>query len=174
MSSFQKVEKWTNRWLPTIRGEVTLLVFSNNVYSEISKAVIDNPNLNVANPFYNWLTRNYLHTTLMGVRRQVDQHNDAISLFKLLQDMKNNCSLLTRTNFLGLYENDPIWMEAANDAFDDLAGNGLEVFPVEKLDADIERLNQIDCLYKEYIDRRIAHYDKAGISSRVSARKRVH
>lgn len=44
--------------------------------------------------------------------------------------------------------------------FDQLSGEGRNTYPKEKIEADQHRLKEIDDLHKEYIDRRIAHYDK--------------
>ena len=44
--------------------------------------------------------------------------------------------------------------------FDQLSGEGQDIYPQEKIEADLQRLEEIDALHKEFIDRRIAHYDK--------------
>jgi hypothetical protein len=93
MVDTQKYTKWL-QWLETISHEVTLLVWSDDLYKEIREIVAANPIINMGNKFYDWLTRNYVHTTLMGLRRQLDRHRDAISLRKLLDDMQVNSSLL--------------------------------------------------------------------------------
>ena len=157
MVDAQKYTKWL-RWLATISHEVTLLVWSGNLYKEMREIVAANPAINRGNKFYDWLTRNYVHTALMGLRRQLDRHRDAISLRKLLDDMQVNYSLLTREYHLSLYLND---MRILGErTFDQLSGEGQDIYPQEKIEADLQRLEEIDALHKEFIDRRIAHYDK--------------
>jgi hypothetical protein len=157
MIDAQKYTKWL-RWLETISHEVTLLVWSNNLYKEIREIVAANPAINTGNKFYDWLTRNYVHTALMGLRRQLDRHKDAISLRKLLDDMQVNCSLLTREHHLSLYAKEMRILGVRT--FDQLSGAGRNTYPKEKIEADQQRLEEIDALHKEFIDRRIAHYDK--------------
>jgi hypothetical protein len=136
-----------------------LLVWSDDLYKEIREIVATNPAINIGNKFYDWLTRNYVHTTLMGLRRQLDRHRDAISLCKLLDDMQVNSNLLTREYHLSLYAKD---MRILGErTFDQLSGDGQDTYPKEKLEADLQRLKEIDALHKEFIDRRLAHYDKA-------------
>jgi hypothetical protein len=157
MIDAQKYKKWL-RWLDTISHEMTLLVWSNNLYKEIREIVAANPAINTGNKFYDWLTRNYVHTTLMGLRRQLDRHKDAISLFKLLDDMKANYSLLTREYHLSLYSRD--MRSLGERIFDQLSGEGRNTYPKEKIEADRQQLEGIAVFHKGFIDRRIAHYDK--------------
>lgn len=159
MNASQKIEKW-KRWLQTIYNEVSLLVWSCNIYSETRQIVTDNLVINKHNRFYAWITRNYVHTTLMGIRRQVDNDRNTISLVNLLGDMKDNCSLLTREQHLILYSEG--MNSLGNSTFDSLSGEAANVFPVTKLEKDLCDLERISDLHKSYIDRRIAHYDRVG------------
>lgn len=157
MSANQKIEKW-KKWLITISNEVRDLVRSCKIYSEIRQIVTSNPRINTSNLFYDWITRNYVDATLMGIRRQLDDHCDSVSLKNLLSDMKNNLDLLSRERHLALYSEERLCL--GNKGFDSLAGEGINNFPLERLEQDIEQLEKIRSLHKTYVDRRIAHYDK--------------
>jgi hypothetical protein len=160
--------KW-GRWLGKIYEEVTLLVWSKDIYDRIGEIVVGNPSINTANQFYRWLARNYVHTALMGIRRQADLDPNAISLIKLLEDMKNNFHLLTRAHYLSLYPSE--MRELGNDDFDGLAGVDASEYPKEKIDADLIVLQKIKRLHGEFIDRRIAHLDRKNLLGEISTFK---
>jgi len=165
MSAEQKLKKWV-KWLEIIKSEVSELVWSSSIYSETREIIISNPVVNTGNRFYSWMNRNYVHATLMGIRRQLDTHRDAVSLVNLLTDMKENCNFLTREYHLKqVYLLYPSEMHihvqrVGNKTYDDLAGKAANVFPVDKIEDDLQQLLKIDHLHKNYVDRRIAHYDK--------------
>ena len=98
MSTAQKIEKWA-KWIQIIRDEVAYLAWSCNIYSETRQIVTDNPKISTFNHFYEWITRSHVHTTLMGIRRQLDSHCGTVSLENLLRDMRDNCNLLTRKQY---------------------------------------------------------------------------
>jgi hypothetical protein len=165
MSAEQKLKKWV-KWLEIIKSEVSDLVWSSSIYSETREIIISNPVVNTGNRFYSWMNRNYVHTTLMGIRRQLDTHRDAVSLVKLLTDMKENCNFLTRECHLQQVfllfppEMHMHMQRLGNKTYDDLAGKSANVFPIEKIEEDLQQLLKIEHLHKDYVDRRIAHYDK--------------
>ena len=94
----------------------------------------------------------------MGIRRQVDKHSDAASLRNLLLDMKKNYNLLTRKRYLELYSEE--MQSRGNKDYDNLAGESVNIFPLEKLEKDLQELENIDNLHKTYIDKRLAHREK--------------
>lgn len=96
----------------------------------------------------------------MGIRRQLDSGRDTVSLINLLNDMKTYCRLLTRKQHLTLYKEGR--KSSGDSAFDSLSGEATNVFPVKRLEQDLQELEKIQNLHKTYIDRRIAHYDKIG------------
>jgi len=157
MRTNKKIEKW-KKWLENISHEVSDLVTSRSIYYKFRQIVTDNSRINTGNHFFYWVETNYICTILMGIRRQIDNHSDAVSLKKLLSDMKDNCSLLSRE--LHLYNYNEQMKDLGNRTFDSLAGEAINVFPIERLEQDIQKLEDISILHKTYIDRRIAHYDK--------------
>ncbi|MBW4488331.1 MAG: hypothetical protein KME12_11135 [Trichocoleus desertorum ATA4-8-CV12] len=153
----QKIQKW-NKWLQVLRQEITKLIQSNYIYAETREIVIANPDINNSNIFYDWLTRNYVCTTLMGIRRQLDEHSDSISLVKFLRDLQINNTLLTRKRHLTLYSKD--MQSLGNNIFNKLAGESSNLFPKESIEFDLHRLEKIKDVHSRLIDRRIAHYEK--------------
>lgn len=157
MSNDKKIQKWKNQ-LQVIREEVSNLVWSVDIYSETRQIVTDNPKISTGNRFYEWIMRNYVHATLMGIRRQVDTDRETICLESLLYDMKKYCHLLNRERHIALY--DPEMRSLGDRTFDNLAGKTKDIFPVEMLEQDLRKLEQIRSLHKKYIDKRICHHDK--------------
>ena len=153
-----KIKKWSG-WLKNhVTPEVSQLLWSSNIYAETRLIASSNPAINTSNRFYEWIDRNYVDTTLMGIRRQLDDHKDAASLKKLLSDMKENYHLLTRKRYLGLYSEE--MQNVGNKDYDNLAGESVNTFPVEKLEKDLNKLEDINNLHKTYIDKRLAHHQK--------------
>ena len=175
MKAEPKLEKWV-KWLEIIKSEVSNLVWSSSIYSETREIIISNPVVNTGNRFYSWMNRNYVHTTLMGIRRQLDNGCDVVSLENLLTDMKKNCNFLTREHhlqqvFLLFAPEMHIHMQrVGNKTYDDLAGKSVNVFPVDKIEADLQQLLKIRNLHKKYVDKRIAHYDK---KENIEPRKKI-
>ncbi|GBO55211.1 hypothetical protein APA_3261 [Pseudanabaena sp. lw0831] len=156
-----KIEEWTV-WLEDhIIPEVSKLLWSSNIYAETRQIVINNPAINTGNHFYEWIDRNYVHTTLMGIRRQLDKrgkHSKVASLKSLLSDMKENYHLLTRKRYLELYSEE--MQNVANKDYDNLAGESVNIFPVDKLEKYLNKLEDINNLHKTYIDKRLAHREE--------------
>ena len=156
-----KIKKWSG-WLKNhIAPEVIQLLCQSNIYAETRQIVINNPAINTGNRFYEWIDINYVHTTLMGIRRQLDEgskHNKVASLKSLLLDMKENYNLLNRKRYLERYSDE--MQSVGNKDYDNLAGESVNLFPVEKLEKDLNKLEDINNLHKTYIDKRLAHHEK--------------
>ncbi|HIK13923.1 MAG TPA: hypothetical protein IGS53_01260 [Leptolyngbyaceae cyanobacterium M33_DOE_097] len=157
MGNHQKVEKWA-KWLRVIHAEVSVLAESAAIYSEIRQVVIDNPRINKSNQFYEWMTKNYVDTTLIRIRRLLDRDKNTVSLSNLLSEMRENLHFLSRERHLSLYLEG---MRSTGEAiFDELAGKDVNGFPVKQLREDLDCLEQIRAVHGRYTDKRIAHYDK--------------
>jgi hypothetical protein len=89
--------------LETIYQDFVGLHHDRHVFREIMTIVENNPALQTDHTFWNWLARNYGAAIALGVRRQADRAPDVVSLAKLLDDLENNATILTRDWFVGEY-----------------------------------------------------------------------
>jgi hypothetical protein len=99
-------------------------------------------------------------------RRQADIHPDAASLGKLIEQIRDDASRITREFWLGLWDNlsDPIDRQFAEQAWDkQYAGNvGAHLDPAIPT-ADLETLTKGAAKVKRYVDQHVAHADASPV-----------
>lgn len=142
-----------------IHEDIKFLVWYKTIYLELVDIITSNPEINTGNLFWDWISRNYVSSSLMGIRRQIDKDGRAISLVRLLDDVAGNANLLTRDFYTSLYPED--MQVLAHRHFDGLAGPSAAHYPHEKAEADAQLLTELGKSFRDYIDRRLAHADKA-------------
>jgi hypothetical protein len=76
---------------------------SRHLFADIRTIYADNPALHVDHFLINWLARNYAESMAVGIRRQADRSDDAISMAKLLEALVANADKVTRGWFVGEY-----------------------------------------------------------------------
>ena len=177
----QKLEKWL-RWMETIHNEILALVQDANMFWEIQDIIRGNPRIQKPNAFYSYLARTYLSHALVGLRRQTKPHKDSVSFVKLLGEIAENPEELSRNYFNSRYSNsdgpdlgqvvggadlekvgvDPSQLKALIK-MDDFApyadATGAYVRP-QMVKDDLARVESVVKTQKEFVDKRIAHWDK--------------
>lgn len=151
-----RFEKW-QRWLRRITDDVGILVWSKGVYRRIREVVDANPSINTPNLFYNWMSHQYVHASLLGLRRQYDRDAQSISLFRIVSDIHAHPDAASRSAHRALYKSAP---ELADTTFDNLAGRGRDRLPPTVSGADLATLDSVRALHGRYTDKRVAHSDK--------------
>jgi AbiU2 len=152
-----KYKKWIKN-LEKISNEISDLVLSKHVFQRIYEIVNDNNEINKGNLFYDWLSKHYGQSSLMGIRRLIDKNKKTLSLYVLLQDCAENNDKLSRSLHISLYSDE---MKGLGESqFDDLAGEDNNSFPKSEIEKDIDKLENIRELLKSHINKKIAHLDK--------------
>ena len=82
--------KKCDRWLDEIHKDIRKLLWYRYIFREVGKIVESNPNIQAPSEFYNWMINLYEEVVPAGVRRHADMHKDAISLAKLLYEIRCN------------------------------------------------------------------------------------
>ena len=177
----QKLEKWL-RWMETIHNEILALVQDANMFWEIQDIIRGNPCIQKPNAFYSYLARTYLSHALAGLRRQTKSHKDSVSFVKLLGEIAENPEELSRSYFNSRYSNSdgPDLGQVVGGAdlekvgvapsqlkalikMDDFApyadATGAYVRP-QMVKDDKVRIESAVKTQKEFVDKRIAHWDK--------------
>ena len=67
-------------------------------------------------PLHSFINQSFFKTQLLSIRRLTDNRSDVYSLFRLIEDIKKNISILTRKNILD-FRNLPYDYEKAMEAF---------------------------------------------------------
>ena len=178
----QKLEKWL-RWMETIHDDILALVRDANMFWEIQDIIRENPRIQKPNAFYSYLARTYFSHAAGGIRRQTELQKDSISFVRLLDEIAKNPEELSRDYFNSRHphSNGPDLdqvvgksdLEAVGitDSFqlkkiiqmDDFApyadAGGTYVCP-QMVKDDKARLESKAKILAEFVDRRIAHWDK--------------
>jgi hypothetical protein len=109
--------------------------------------------------FWDWISRNFVSASLLGIRRQIDKDNRAVSLARLLHDISENSGLITRDFFTSLYPRE--MQDLGNNDFNEIAGVSAANYPRSEAEKDKQLLYDLGSSFRDYIDRRLAHFDKA-------------
>ncbi len=152
--------KW-NRWLDRIYGDVQWTLTNRYIYTEVQKIVLANPKIRTGSAFYEWMGNVYATTAAMGVRRQLDERKDSVSLARLLGDMDSKANILSRGRYIALWGEDSVTQALANRKFDKLAGKGQLHVPRGQLAADLSNLKSKARNIKKYATKLVAHADKS-------------
>lgn len=93
-----------------------------------------------------WMSVNYVANTASAIRRLLDQDRNSISLYRLLEDVKNHAALLTPEN-LSTYRGDiGPWQPPG----------GIE----HALDSDLQLLSTKPQSIRSFVNKTIAHTDR--------------
>jgi hypothetical protein len=159
-----KLIKWM-AWQEKILDDVIRLHGSKQIYYEyvriieLNRSVKDEGIL-----FHNWIVDNWVTFTAMTIRRQADRnpyHKDAISLGKLIDDIGNNPTELTREFHISLYTQTPEFIRTgvANATFTKQAGSG-KYFDAKIAQADLAKLETTSRKVQDLATLSIAHHSK--------------
>jgi hypothetical protein len=112
--------------------------------------------------FLNWLTANYVDTVGAGIRRLADRYSrkkyDTLSLLLLLNEVKDNHTVITRSEWVAEYP-DFIPRGGPNEEFNKFADKDSEYIDVNLLERDIQMIKTITETVMNYADKWIAHFD---------------
>lgn len=91
-----KLDKWISE-LKTLMGDVVYLQKNNTEFIQLAQKW-NSKQLDIE--LWSFAKRNYVSYMSMAIRRLCDDHRDAISLWKLINDIKQNASSVKRIWFL--------------------------------------------------------------------------
>ncbi len=174
-------------WMKKIGNEVDRLIIDQYVYWEVQKIVDTNPKVKKPSSFYDMVSYSYAMACVMGIRRLVDDHEDAVSFVTLIDKLGKNRSVFCRKWYVSLWGDSPgashsvenIKPEAreaviklmdehvrsqhfarANEHFDRYSKPGEDLLDLEKLDEDTRKMVETAQKIQDYADRRVAHHDR--------------
>jgi hypothetical protein len=102
-----RITKW-KRWCDnTIKNDVITLYLHRDAWQEVSKIIDGNREL-PDSYWWQFMFDTYAVTQAVAVRRQADLHKDVASLGKLIQEIRDDASRITRDSWIALWAtNDP-------------------------------------------------------------------
>lgn len=153
-------------WLETICRDTQDLLVDSRVFWEMQDVISGNPALLVAPALLKqWMASCFAQATAVGVRRQVKSGSDSVSLMRLLREVRQFPHLVSRQHYLSLFAGCEDWLVASGHRdFDRIVGPGADAMPSSVVDSQISDLSKAARRIEHYVDRRIAHYDKRGMT----------
>lgn len=171
----QRIEKWT-RWCDgTIKNNVLTMHLHRDAWREVSKIIEDHGEL-PDSYWWEFMLDTYVVTQAVAVRRQADTHPDVASLGKLIQEIRDDASLIRREFWIGLWGSDEDWKWQAERGWaEQYAGSVGDHLDPAIPAADFDALTDAAASVKAYVDQHVAHADSSAVSAEVTlAIKDVH
>lgn len=154
----KKLEKWI-RWLKIIHDDVRLLLDNRNIFWGVQEIIKNNQKIQRPSSFYRYLGDTYASYITIGIRRQIKDNKDSISLARLLTDLSKNPGTLTRDYYRSLYKGSGL-EDSADQDFDAFFSQGLDYVCPFVISKDLETLRSAALIIEDFADKRIAHHDK--------------
>ena len=153
-----KLTKWL-KWFAVVHDEIQHLLIAKDIFWSVQDLIKANPRIQKSSAFYRYLGDTYISHVLIGIRRQIKVHPDAVSFVRLLTDIAESPQCFTREYFTGLYSGS-IVEDRADKEFDEFceAGGGNHISPV-MVQRDIDAIRATAAQCEKFADRRIAHRD---------------
>jgi hypothetical protein len=151
-------QKW-EKWLERIGHDLGWLLTSHDIFEVVQNIVNSNKQIQSPDLFHRWILDNYVARVAIGISRLNDHDRRTISLHRLIKDISENREVITRNYFVSRY---PKWMQdrgVANHDFDKFAKRNDEMISFERLNNDIDLLDEETRLIKNFRDQWIAHFD---------------
>ena len=153
----KKIEKW-NKWIWTIYKDVVKLVEHQQIFEKVQGIIGANLEIRKPNEFYRFLEDTYGAFIAIGIRRQIKPQKGG-SLVGLLEDIRENPSVLSRRRFVELY---PANMQlGASHIFDErFLGSCTDHIDLAIVQRDLDKLETHTGKVEKYADKCVAHTDK--------------
>jgi hypothetical protein len=164
--------KWDS-WLGAIHDEALALHRNRGIFWGVQGMIRLNPSLHRPSSFYGFLGSVYSQASVIAIRRQAEDNKQSISMARLLREMSEHPSFLTRARFRAMYpEKETVIVYEPNGAhaeemdlgiadedFNRFAAPGAETIDPGIVRKDRESLEQKAAICSDYADQRVAHYD---------------
>lgn len=161
-----RIDKW-QRWIHRITREVGTAIADRRTWHEVRQLWKSNPALDVPSEIPPWIARMYSGSALLLLRRQMDTHDDVVSLARLIREVAEHSSLLTR----GWYETScvpPGLRGVVRDTFAKWTdGSGSELDPRIPM-RDLRRLLVAGATARRFANKVVAHTTKATVRESVT------
>ena len=152
----ERLQKWI-KWLEAIRLDVQSLVIAKDIFWSVQGLIRENQRIRKPSGFYRYLGYTYATYALMGIRRQIKIDKQSISLARLLCELADDPTEVSREYFRGLYGAANV--DRADRAFGHFSGADPRYISSHKVQADLQILKSTIHKCEKCADRRIAHLD---------------
>ena len=153
-----KLKKWL-RWLKIVHDDVQQLLVKQNIFWEVQQIIKNNKELHKSSSFYDYLGDTYIAYITIGIRRQIKNNNQSVSFSRLLNELIEAPTVLSRKYYTGLYKGSVI-EDIADKDFNRFCNKGESYISKSMVIADLKKLNKTALIIEDFTDKRIAHHDK--------------
>jgi hypothetical protein len=109
-TKFKKWEEWlVGDDINSIKNQIHQMIWDSAVFQSIKECYKYAPKnekgeIELNGVVYQFISRCFFETQAIAVRRLLDERNDVISLYRLVNDIEKNRHLLTRQNILAVHD----------------------------------------------------------------------
>ena len=134
------------------------LVEHQQIFGKVQDIIKANLEIQKPNEFYRFLEDTYGAFIAIGIRRQIKPQKGG-SLVGLLEDIRENPSVMSRERFVELYRTD--MQSGASRTFDErFSGSCTNHIDPAIVQRDLDELEAHTCKVEKYADKCVAHTDK--------------
>jgi hypothetical protein len=151
------LKKWLG-WLSAIHDDIEQLLVNQNIFWEVQEVIKNNKRIHKPSSFYKYLGNTYTAYVTIGIRRQLKIDKKSISFARLLGEIGQHPSSLSRSYFKTLYEGSGV-EHLADRHFDRFSEAGKHI-SVSMVEQDLAQLRSVGTQVEDFADKRIAHRDK--------------
>jgi hypothetical protein len=151
--------KW-DAWFDQLDTETINLVVQRHLYGEFVQVVKSNPRLREPNLFLFWHSVWYSSAMAISIRKLVDPRKDVISYRRLLEEIRDNPTVITRARFKLNFVDSNYDESLADLDFDNYAGAGREHLDPSVVKGEIDELLNKTARLRKYVNKRVAHHDQ--------------
>lgn len=134
---------------------------SRLVFHEVSDIIAANPTIARGGAFIERLRIWYADHIIMAIRRQAKVDESAISLARLVKEIRAQPQLVGRDHWRALLRGYAV-EDLADGMFDRLAGAGEPHVSSRIIDEDLAKLRELVRKCETWADKRVAHHDQRG------------
>lgn len=156
----QRIEKWAG-WIDgTIKNNVFVMHLQREAWKDVSEILAANPGL-PESYWWEFMRDTYATTQAVAVRRQADLTRGVASLGKLIEEIGDDPSRVTKAFWLGHNEGaDAYWLRVAEKAWGDDFGGDVDAHLDPSVPtADLVALTDVGDSVRHYVDKHVAHAD---------------
>jgi len=164
-SQFKKKQfkKWCN-WINTILDDIQTVYFHRSMYRGLSTLVAKYDQRDKNTLFFAFLQNIFVDSLSMGIRRQIKINKDSISLVRLLSELKEMPSFVTRKDYYDLWQKHDKGIDVFKArTFALFAAQDAHHIDGKIVEKDLLDLHDVCDRAVELADRRVAHRDKRGL-----------
>ncbi|MFC1511625.1 hypothetical protein ACFL5H_00320 [Candidatus Latescibacterota bacterium] len=149
------LERYSSQ-LDRIWTELVSIANIDDMFWQVQSIINENSIINHSNTFLNLMVTTYIDPMIIRIRRIADRRHSTISLWKLLEDIKNYPLMFSRSWYLSNF-NDRYVQRQANTWFDNLVGVGEDHLQRQIVITKQNNLIKALSVVNNYANTRVAH-----------------